>query len=68
MKTTAKIKDWRERSAKTLQQDATDLSEKLRSLRFLASQGKLKNVREIRQIRKDLARIKTIAGQKEKHA
>lgn len=33
--------------------------EKLRQLRFDLSAGKVKNVREIRQIKKDIARILT---------
>lgn len=33
---------------------------KLRSLRFDLTSGKVKNVREIRQLRKDIARILTI--------
>ncbi|MEK7071801.1 MAG: 50S ribosomal protein L29 [Patescibacteria group bacterium] len=40
---------------KTLQEKR----EKLRQLRFDLSAGKVKNVREIRQIKKDVARILT---------
>ncbi|MEK9134917.1 MAG: 50S ribosomal protein L29 [Patescibacteria group bacterium] len=41
---------------KTLQEKR----EKLRQLRFDLSAGKVKNVREIRQIKKDVARILTL--------
>jgi len=38
--------------------------EKLRQLRFDLASGKVKNVREIRKIKKDIARILTILCQK----
>lgn len=38
--------------------------EKLRQLRFDLAAGKVKNVREIREIKKDIARILTILKQK----
>lgn len=37
-----------------------DLRERQRSLRFDLAAGKVKNVREIRQIKKDIARIMTL--------
>jgi large subunit ribosomal protein L29 len=47
-----------------LDKDLEDLQKNLQSLRFDLSGGKLKNVRQIRKIKKDIARIKTIYGQK----
>lgn len=41
-----------------------DSREKLRQLRFDLASGKVKNVGEIRQIKKDIARILTILCQK----
>jgi len=41
-----------------------DYREKLRSLRFDLASGKVKNVREIRNIKKDIARILTILKEK----
>ena len=45
-----------------------DGREKLRQLQFDLSSGKVKNVKEIRQIKKDIARILTIFSQKKKNA
>ena len=45
-----------------------DSREKLRQLQFDLSSGKVKNVKEIRQIKKDVARILTIFSQKQKNA
>jgi len=41
-----------------------DNRERLRQLKFDLASGKVKNVREIRQIRKDIARILTLSSQK----
>ena len=64
MKSTARIKEWRERSAESLENLLKAFKEKLQSLRFLAAQGKLKNVRELRTIKQDVARLETIIKQK----
>ena len=40
----------------------TENKEKLRQLRFELTAGKVKNVREIRGIRKDIARINSLVG------
>ena len=55
-----KIKDIRQKSKKDLQRLLEENQEKLRQLRFDLSAGKVKNVREIRSIKKDIARILTI--------
>jgi len=55
-----RIKEIRQKSEKELQKLLQDSREKLRQLRFDLASGKVKNVREIRQIRKDIARILTI--------
>ena len=41
-----------------------DSRERLRQLKFDLSSGKVKNIREIRQIKKDVARILTLFSQK----
>ncbi|MCD6500531.1 50S ribosomal protein L29 [bacterium] len=43
-----------------LQRTLQELREKLRKLRFDLAAGKVKNVREIRETKKDIARIETI--------
>ncbi len=60
MKSKQKIRDWREKSKQALAQEVLALQEKLRSLRFLSASGKLKNTKEIRGVKKDIARILTI--------
>jgi len=55
-----KVREIRQKSEKELQKLLQDSREKLRQLRFDLASGKVKNVREIRQIRKDIARILTI--------
>ena len=60
-----KIIEIRQKSKNELQKLLQDNQEKLRQLRFDLSAGKVKNVREIRQIKKDIARILTILCQKE---
>jgi len=56
MKTT----ELQQKSKSELQKTLSDNREKLRQLRFDLSAGKIKNVREIRKIKKDIARILTI--------
>ncbi|MDP2927112.1 MAG: 50S ribosomal protein L29 [bacterium] len=68
MKSSHKIKEWRERSPETLRLSRRELREKLRSLRFLLASGKLKNTQEVKELKKDIARVSTILNsKKEKH-
>lgn len=55
-----KITELREKSKSELNKLLQDLRERLRQLRFDLVSGKVKNVREIRKIKKDIARILTI--------
>ncbi len=57
-------KEIRQKQKIELQGDLKDLREKQRSLRFDLVAGKVKNVREIRKIKKDIARILTIVKEK----
>lgn len=62
-----KIKEIQQRSEKDLHKDLIEVREKLRVLKFDLSAGKVKNVREIRSIKKDIAKILTVLNTK-KHA
>jgi len=55
-----KIAELRQKSKEELQKLLQDLREKLRQLRFDLVSGKVKNVREIRKIKKDIARTLTL--------
>ena len=55
----------REQSVEELEQEAVNLSEQLFRLRFQSATGQLENASKIREIRKDLARIKTVITEKE---
>lgn len=48
------------KSKEELQKILQDSREKLRQLRFDLAAGKVKNVREVRKIKKDIARILTV--------
>ncbi len=61
-----KTKELRQKSEKELQKLLQELRERLRKLRFDLVSGKVKNVREIRQTRKDIARILTILNERKK--
>jgi len=54
------IKELRQKSKEELGKLLKDIRERQRSLRFDLVTGKVKNVREIRQIKKDIARILTL--------
>jgi len=59
-----KISELKQKSKKELQRFLRNNQDKLRQLRFDLASGKVKNVKEIRQIKKDIARILTILCQK----
>ncbi|KPJ54912.1 hypothetical protein AMJ47_02470 [Parcubacteria bacterium DG_72] len=54
-----KIVEIKRKSKKELQKTLKELRERLRQLRFDLAAGKVKNIREIRAIKKDIARILT---------
>ncbi|MDP3093476.1 MAG: 50S ribosomal protein L29 [bacterium] len=66
MKASQKINEWSHTPDEALKADLRSLKEKQRSLRFLLVSGKLKNVCEVRELRKDIARISTVLKQKSK--
>lgn len=55
-----KIVDLRQKSKEELEKLLKDSQERLRQLRFDLAAGKVKNVREIRMTKKDIARILTL--------
>jgi large subunit ribosomal protein L29 len=59
-----KISEVKQKSKKELQSLLSTRREKLRSLKFDLSSGKVKNVKEIRGIKKDIARILTVMNLK----
>jgi len=59
-----KIKELRQKSKDDLNKILQDNKEKMRQIRFDLSSGKVKNVREINKIKKDIARILTILNEK----
>jgi ribosomal protein L29 len=64
MKKTAQIKEIRAKETKTLIKELADLNVKLTDLQFKASFQRLKNFHEITIVRKQIARIWTIMGEK----
>ncbi|MDO8424511.1 MAG: 50S ribosomal protein L29 [bacterium] len=59
-----KIAELRQKNTEELSKLVKDWQEKLRQLRFDLRAGKLKNVREVRGLRKDIARILTLLKSK----
>ena len=54
----------REMSVDELEDEASELSGQLFKLRFQKATGQLDNVMKIRQVRHDLARVKTVLTEK----
>ncbi|MBU3918769.1 50S ribosomal protein L29 [Patescibacteria group bacterium] len=59
-----KIKELRSKDDKSLGKMEFMLREKLRALRFDLQAGKVKNVKEVKQVRKTIAKILTIMKEK----
>lgn len=55
-----KLNELRQRNKSDLEKLLQDLREKLRQLRFDLAAGKVKNVREIRMVKKEIAQILTL--------
>ena len=60
-----KIRELRRKPIKELRETLINLRDKLRELRFNLAGGKVKNIKEIRQTKRDIARILTLL--KEQH-
>ena len=59
-----KTKDLRQKSNEELNLLLSESQKKLRELRFNLASGKVKNVRSVRALKKDIARILTILNEK----
>lgn len=60
-----KPRELRQKTDKELNQILLDLREKLRELRFNLVQGKVKNIKEIHQTKRDVARVLTILKERQ---
>lgn len=60
-----KASKYREQTVEELQEEAKSLSEQLFKLRFRQATGQLENASKMREVRKDLARVKTVITEKE---
>ncbi|WP_020401300.1 50S ribosomal protein L29 [Kordiimonas gwangyangensis] len=58
-----KAADLRAKSQDELRQELENLKKEQFNLRFQAASGQLENTARVREIRRDVARIKTILGQ-----
>lgn len=58
-----KIRELRLKPEKELKETLLSLRDKLRELRFNLAGGKVKNIREIRQTKRDIAKILTILNE-----
>jgi len=63
-----KIADVRALSADQLEDEVLKLKKEQFNLRFQRATGQLENTSRVRQVRKDIARIKTVARQKQAQA
>ena len=61
-----KAKEIRELSVEELTQRELDLSEELFNLKFQLASSQLENKMRVKQVKKDLARVKTIIREKQK--
>ena len=63
-----KAKEIRELTTAEIEQNVKSLKEELFNLRFQLATGQLENTARIREVRKSIARMKTIARQRELNA
>lgn len=61
-----KSRELRRKTEKELRENLGNLREKLRDFRFNLSGGKVKNIRELRQTKRDIARILTLLKEHER--
>jgi len=59
------IKELKEKSTKELQKKLAQLREKTRDLNFRIANKEVKNHQEYKQLRRDIARIKTLLKQRQ---
>jgi len=61
-----KIRELRSKSPEELKDMFEDMTQKLRELNFKLASEQLKNVREVRDLKKSIAQIKTLINQRSK--
>lgn len=64
MKTTKKAKDLREKTVDELRGREKELSSQLFALRLQKSTGQLESPARVREVRRELARVLTVLGEK----
>jgi len=68
MKTKQRFSDLRTMTPDQLQDELVSLKKEQFNLRFQRATGQLENTARVRQVRRDIARLKTIAQQKRAQA
>ena len=63
-----KASDLRARSVDELTEEVDTLGREIFNLRFQRASGQLENTARVRQVRRDIARIKTILGERRRAA
>jgi len=63
-----KAGDLRARSEDELSEEVDTLGKEIFNLRFQRASGQLENTARVRQVRRDIARIKTILGERRRPA
>jgi large subunit ribosomal protein L29 len=63
-----KASDIRTRTVDELTEEVDTLSKEIFNLRFQRASGQLENTARVRQVRRDIARIKTILGQRRRQS
>ncbi len=61
-----KAEDVRTKTVDELNDQLNDLSKEAFNLRFQAASGQLENTARVRQVRRDLSRVKTILNEKKR--
>ena len=64
MKTTQRLSDLKAMSADQLQDELLSLKKEQFNLRFQRATGQLENTGRVREVRRDVARVKTLQRQK----
>lgn len=63
-----KAEDIRQKSDDELKEQLLDLKKEAFNLRFQATSGQLENTARVKQVRRDIARVKTIMGDRARSA
>ena len=64
MKSTERTSDLKTKSADQLQDELLNLKKEQFNLRFQRATGQLENTGRVREVRRDIARVKTLSRQK----